>query len=450
MKNIYLYGAGKICEDAFKAGVFKGYTINGIFDKDQSLYEKDFIGYKVEAPRYLENVKVCVTSEYRTEMIQYLLKIGYKKFAVLHNIEGTWVIKEYDYSTYQHLEEKPRKMLFMARNMSGSNVAALYKTAIEEMESDWELIFRQGVLDDDIFYQIITSECIVLEYDREYLPPNKKYIQLWHGFGPKGSGFRNKLLTDKKLIKKMIDKWLNYDIVCSYSDTYSTIIGSCYCVPSYKVRVTGMPRNDVLLTSKHSFLEKFPECEGNKVIVYMPTFRQQKGASLSGDDTGFIYNFPDFDYSLFNEECKNRGWVFITKHHVFDSDKDVNDYSNLKFITDEMLTIDMYEYLGSSDLLVTDYSSVFTDYLLLNKPILFVGKDMNEYSRDRGFLFEPIEEWLPGPIVNNVNDLYLEIDKLLSNRQYFEEKRKKICDISHRYKDANSGKRIIKIIKDEL
>lgn len=441
-RQIYLYGAGDVCKEALSLNLFDEYDIQGIFDTNCLKTDTYFMEYKIMFPKFIEEALVCVANIARAECVKTLLELGYRKFMVLLNLDGEWLLKEYDYSCYDDFEENPKKVFLLGRNLSGSNVYGLYKALEQSPRDGLRVVYSCGNLSDDIFYNIITSKVIVVEHDREILPKDKIVIQMWHGFGPKGSGFRNKLLKNETLMHKMINKWLNYDVVCSYSDTYSTIIGSCYCIPSYKMKVTGMPRNDVLLKSKHSFSEIIPECEGKKVLLYMPTFRQRPQGDPSGDERGYFYKFDGFDYDSFNEECKKRNIVFVIKHHAFDENKEIQNKSNIKFLTDSMMDIDFYEYLGNADLLLTDYSSVFTDFLLMNKPILFVGNDLGKYGKERGFLFEPIETWLPGPIVTDYDGLLPEAEKLLEDEMYFKEKRSIVKAVSHRYFDDKSGERI--------
>ena len=66
---------------------------------------------------------------------------------------------------------------------------------------------------------------------------------------------------------------------------------------------------------------------------------------------------------------------------------------------------DLYCLLPATDALITDYSSVYFDYLLLNRPIGFVVDDLEHYRRQRGFLLEPVERWMPGEHFRSVNDL---------------------------------------------
>ena len=74
---------------------------------------------------------------------------------------------------------------------------------------------------------------------------------------------------------------------------------------------------------------------------------------------------------------------------------------------------------------------------------------MEEYEKDRGFLVEPYDFWAPGQKCYNLEQLTEEITKCLNDDNYYKKEREAICNIVHHYKDANSSKRVWKLI-DEL
>jgi len=111
--------------------------------------------------------------------------------------------------------------------------------------------------------------------------------------------------------------------------------------------------------------------------------------------------------------------------------------------------IDLYEVINAADLLITDYSSVYFDYLLLDRPIIFTPLDLEQYKKNRGFLAEPYDFWAPGPKCINYNELKNEISKCFRNKKYYEKERKTIKKIVHHYTDGNSTQRIFEMI-DEM
>ena len=117
------------------------------------------------------------------------------------------------------------------------------------------------------------------------------------------------------------------------------------------------------------------------------------------------------------------------------SEDDINDRN-----------INLYRLLGSSDALITDYSSVYFDYLLLDKPIGFTVDDIELYSKDRGFIFNNPEEYMPGKKIHNENEFYEFINNLCINKDEYVKEREKINDLANYYKDGGNCRRILNIV----
>jgi len=104
--------------------------------------------------------------------------------------------------------------------------------------------------------------------------------------------------------------------------------------------------------------------------------------------------------------------------------------------------------LGYSDLLITDYSSVYFDYLLIDKPVIFVPTDIEEYSQKRGFLLEPYDFWTPGPKVYNQDNLLNSILANLNEPNKYKKERNLINSMINYYKDNKSSERVWNLIKE--
>ena len=106
--------------------------------------------------------------------------------------------------------------------------------------------------------------------------------------------------------------------------------------------------------------------------------------------------------------------------------------------------------MAYTDTLITDYSSVYFDYLLLDKPLIFLDGDIEEYSKNRGFLLEPVDFWRPGEIVVNYSDFKKAINSIEIKEDKFENHRKQIKSIMHRYTEPVFTKNTIEYIKTIL
>ena len=136
-------------------------------------------------------------------------------------------------------------------------------------------------------------------------------------------------------------------------------------------------------------------------------------------------------YLLLISFRKNNYQLIVKSHPLYGEnyDKMLKGISHISLFPDEKLKewkIDLYEVLGATDFLITDYSSVYFDYLLLNKPIIFTPTDLEEYNEDRGFLLTPYEEWTPDSKVFDQISLQSEILAYETNHSYYQKRENKL------------------------
>lgn len=90
-------------------------------------------------------------------------------------------------------------------------------------------------------------------------------------------------------------------------------------------------------------------------------------------------------------------------------------------MTNQLITL--HEILNAADLLISDYSSIYVEYLLLNRPVLFLQRDKDEYLDKRGIILNSADIWFPGPMPNTLNEFMEDIQKLLTQTDYFSAER---------------------------
>lgn len=112
----------------------------------------------------------------------------------------------------------------------------------------------------------------------------------------------------------------------------------------------------------------------------------------------------------------------------------------------EKLFIDFYEVLPAIDLLITDYSSIYFDWLLTDKPVVFFIPDVMSYSETRDFLLDPLEIWMPGPICTNIDHLIDAMKRTFQDERFYLKERLSIKDTVHFFKDGASCSRVIDLI----
>ena len=109
--------------------------------------------------------------------------------------------------------------------------------------------------------------------------------------------------------------------------------------------------------------------------------------------------------------------------------------------------LQLYQIVGKTDALLTDYSSICIDYLLLNRPIGFILDDIKEYEKNRGkFLFEDVKRVLAGKHIYNIEHLYSFLKEVSNNIDSTKNLRDGIIDSMITYQDNNSCKRICEFL----
>ena len=105
--------------------------------------------------------------------------------------------------------------------------------------------------------------------------------------------------------------------------------------------------------------------------------------------------------------------------------------------------VSLYDILNLFDCLVTDYSSIYFDYLLLDRPMIFVDCDLGEYKKARGLVFNDYNFWTPGPKVKTFSDFCREFKTCLENNFYYHKERNLINKLINENLDNNSSKRVL-------
>ena len=210
----------------------------------------------------------------------------------------------------------------------------------------------------------------------------------------------------------------------------------------------GLPRNDLLIRESKSGREN-PFIEGrnfDKVVIWMPTFRESKG-EFSERDCATETGLPLFDteekVERLNSYLSSCNCAVLLKIHRLQLSKETfgKKYSNLIIIKDtdiEDTNAQLYQVIGKSDALLTDYSSVSLDYLLLDKPIGYILNDMASYQKDRGFTSEDPTTVMAGDFLYTEDDVYAFFKKIVVGDDDKRTERATLCRRIHAAPNGNS------------
>ena len=276
------------------------------------------------------------------------------------------------------------------------------------------------------------------------------HVSAWHGFPLKLIGFFESASVTSNFSSLKIITTQSDIITCSSKFSQLTI-GGMFSVDPRKVKITGFPRNDILFNSNgRKNLEKLTglNLDGSKLIFYLPTMRQglkEEGKRFNEN----IFNYSDYELKALDTFLEENDAYIFAKLHFADN----SYYSRSLFelpkriifldtdmLLDKMLTI--YHLMNAFDVLVTDYSSVYVDYLLLNKPIIFSCPDIEKYKEDRGFIVDDPEFLMPGKKVKSQVELIESLKSVLQGVDDYRIDRENKMMLFHSNLDGNSSKRL--------
>ena len=275
--------------------------------------------------------------------------------------------------------------------------------------------------------------------------PDTKIISMWHGALNKRNITEHGPLYFSKLARFfklhiVNDFFIDFYVTASGTLKDKKLIVKYFQISPNKIIATGFPRNDILFTKDPSYLEslkiKFNIPQNTKkLFLYAPTFR----------DDSFVARFPLSKEELndLNEYLKKDSSLLIMKAHMFEQSIEFEEYSNIKLSKKEA---DIQELLTITDVLITDYSSVYCDFLLLNRPILLFTYDYDEFmSQGRGFYYD-FREIAPGPMLYTAEDLIKAIKNIDKIGKEYEEKRIETRKIYQKHVDGKSTERLLKFL----
>ena len=247
------------------------------------------------------------------------------------------------------------------------------------------------------------------------------------------------------------------DYVVLTSDTFKQSMSEALEVPIEKTISLGYPRTDVFKKQTDA-RKKMNIQDDNKLIVWMPTFRRRKDSKKSAT-TDYDFGIPLIDteekFDSLNEQLKVNKCILVVKLHPVEdvSNKNLKDYSNIYFYNDTMLNehgTTTYELLADSDALLTDYSTVYYDYLLMNKPIGLVINDLEEYSKKIGFALGEYKDFMKGSYIENMNDFDVFIENLHKEIDPDEKGREWAREQYCQFTDFNSTNRVVDLIMEHI
>ena len=281
---------------------------------------------------------------------------------------------------------------------------------------------------------------------------NQVYLQTWHGtplkrlahdieIGDDKTFYRSKMSREEMTESYDVDV-KRYDYFISPNKFSTEKFKSAFKVKSNIIIETGYPRNDFITNITN---EKIIEIKkqyniplDKKVILYAPTWRDN-----SFNNKGYTFELK-VDFNLWKEILGDDFIVIFKPHYLIVNKHEDENLNGFLYSIDEREDINNLYVI--SDILVTDYSSVFFDYSILKRPIFFYMYDLKEYEEDlRGFYLD-IHKDLPGEIIEDENKL---LNEIKNYHKYLDRNMNKLEEFNlvyNNFQDGNCSKKVAEIL----
>ena len=389
----------------------------------------------------------------------FLTKLNYSKYKLKYKVDDKKIFFEvYDGRNYTCSPKAIyEKMLTMKEFKDFKFIWAFNNPSKHDIIKDKRLTIVKTKTKD--YYKNISSSkyWIVNSILDECITKKKGqvYVQCWHGTPLKRLRYdievNGAVLNTVEEIRKRNDRDASkFDYFISPSKYCTEKFTSAFNLINLGKKdiiiEEGYPRNDSLFNRSKKDIDKIKEKLGipkdKKVICYLPTFRDNQHTS----GVGYTYDLAiDFD-SLKKKFGKD--YVILFKPHYFIANKiDLSKYKN--FVYNVASYDEINDIYLVSDLLITDYSSVFFDYANLNRPVMFYMYDYDDYKNNLRDFYISLDE-LPGPIAKTqkeLEDYITNIDKSISK---YKKTYEKFNDKYNYLDDGNASERVIRVIFKDI
>ncbi|EKS1692414.1 CDP-glycerol glycerophosphotransferase family protein [Staphylococcus pseudintermedius] len=336
---------------------------------------------------------------------------------------------------YHSTSIKPHQILYQVRDgksITDSPYAIFLGLNAHETFSNYQHIWVVNHPDTLVFYQekfkVFQNVSFVIKESNEYLKalteskflinnatfpayftkkPQQIYINTWHGTPLKHMGFdvKNNLKGSQNTMKN----FLASDYMISPNAHTTNIFKHAFKLDglySGEILEIGYPRIDLTINTTaneaREYLAEHLNLKKNPIILYCPTWR---GKNVNDPENSLLNVFEEI--KLLNQKLPHQ---VLVKVHPFVYSK-AKEMPELKpYLVPDFL--DTNQLMPAVDLMITDYSSIFFDFLVTDKPIVFYVPDLDKYQNERGVYIDLCA--LPGPVADNIQDVIT----LVSNESY--------------------------------
>ena len=242
------------------------------------------------------------------------------------------------------------------------------------------------------------------------------------------------------------------------SEFWKEIYTKQILVPEQKLCYLGYPRNDVLVNPPACPVWEKAVADYSRVILWMPTYRQHRRHMEGAMANEYPYGMPCIhdreEMEVFHRVlCEKNILVLFRPHPVQElslfRDSALTHISIADDSYLERFQMTLYELLAKSGGLITDYSSVYFDYLLTDQPVALTIEDREEYFQHFALAFPEYKAYIKGSYIENTEDLIQFIWDTAEGIDTSRPERLRAKEMFHSYVDGRSAERIADMLETE-
>jgi CDP-glycerol glycerophosphotransferase (TagB/SpsB family) len=290
--------------------------------------------------------------------------------------------------------------------------------------------------------------------DFGFFKASKRKIQIltWHGTGIKAAGLSTKGRT-KSEIRAILQQNARVDACMVSSWLNASMRALNQGIDSSRMYLVGQARCDNLMEEwpkgKQRIKRYLSHLSGTEtILLYAPTSRvEYHGGRVYRKGVEF-FPFADFDFESFSAFLEENNVIVLVRAHSSDQIHGV-DYHDSRILNfDFKKCQDIYEVLGDIDFLITDYSSLAYDFLLLNHPLIFIPYDLEEYQVVPGLIIDDYDFWMPGLKPISMHDLMEYVSSCIRGEpDRYREQREQLCNLLHSHQTKDSITQFLRMLQ---
>lgn len=259
----------------------------------------------------------------------------------------------------------------------------------------------------------------------------QKYIYLWHGCGYKDNS-------------KQVNGDDLFDFCLVPGPIFAKTKARFWNTSENKFLPIGYPRYDWLKRPGTKAKQLYEMLKGSdkKVVIWMPTYRNVRFRNFRENSITQYPLMSDMqDWLKIDKVCADNQIRLLLKLHPIQKmyDIDFSVLKNIQIVAQDSFTkhhVEMYEFIALTDGLISDYSSIAIDYLIVDKPMAFTLDDYQQYKEKRGFVFDNPIDYMPGHHLYNIQDLIAFLQDISAGNDLYKSKRKDMLELAIRHSDC--------------